>query len=122
MRSILPLFFFCAVCLSCSSGNNTENLGVHDLQIFADSLFQSNVDSAMIAGGSVIVRKDGETLVNRSYGFASLELEAGMPENPSFEIGSVTKQFTAAAIVRLAEQGKLSLDDDITNGLVKNKI
>ena len=40
-----------------------------------------------------------------------------MPEHSVFEIGLVTKQFTAAAILRLAEEGKLSLEDDLTQYL-----
>ncbi len=87
------------------------------LVTFADSLFQTGVDSSFIAGASVIVYKDGEMLVDKSYGFASLELSVPMPRNASFEIGSVTKQFTSAAILKLKEAGKLSLEDDFTRYL-----
>lgn len=95
-------------------GEKTINSSLND---FADSLFTAHVDSAHIAGASVIVVKKGETLLSKSYGFASLELSAPMPENASFEIGSVTKQFTAAAILRLMDEGKLSLEDDFTKYL-----
>ena len=84
---------------------------------FADSLFKANVDSSQIAGASVLVYQDGKILLDKSYGYASLELSVPMPTHASFEIGSVTKQFTSAAILRLAEQGKLSLDDDFTKYL-----
>lgn len=116
----ISLFILASVFVACAGKTSKESLGVHDLQIFADSLFQSNVDSAMIAGASVIVQKGDERLVQRNYGFASLELQAPMPENPSFEIGSITKQFTAAAILRLAESGKLSLEDDLSEYLDLN--
>jgi CubicO group peptidase (beta-lactamase class C family) len=56
-------------------------------------------------------------LLNKSYGYASLELSTPMPENAHFDIGSVTKQFTAAAILKLVEANKLSLDDDFTKYL-----
>ncbi|MCB0666002.1 MAG: beta-lactamase family protein [Saprospiraceae bacterium] len=84
---------------------------------YADSLFQTNVDSAFIAGASILVYQHGDKLLDKSYGFASLELSAPIPENASFEIGSVTKQFTAAAILKLADAGKLNLDDDFTKYL-----
>ena len=84
---------------------------------FADSLFQQNIDSSYIAGASVLVFRDGQKLLDKTYGYASLELSTPMPEQAIFEIGSITKQFTAAAILRLAEQGKLSLEDDFTKYL-----
>ncbi len=96
------------------SCENVGNDSSSPLQTFADSLFKTHVDSSNIAGASVIVFQQGKTLIKQSYGFASLELSVPMPENASFEIGSVTKQFTAAATLRLVEAGKISLDDDFT--------
>ncbi|MCB0688707.1 MAG: beta-lactamase family protein, partial [Saprospiraceae bacterium] len=85
-----------------------------ELETFADSLFLANVDSAYIAGASILVYQQGKMLLHKSYGYASLELSAPIPANASFEIGSVTKQFTAAAILQLVDQGKINLDDDLT--------
>jgi D-alanyl-D-alanine carboxypeptidase len=64
-------------------------------------------------GAAVIVVKDGRTLFRKAYGMADLEL--GVPVQPDmvFRLGSITKQFTAAAILMLAEEGKLSLSDPI---------
>ena len=64
-----------------------------------------------------MVFRDGKKLLDQNYGYACLELSSPMPENSVFEIGLVTKQFTAAAILRLAEEGKLSLEDDLTQYL-----
>lgn len=64
-------------------------------------------------GAAVIVVKDGKVLFRRAYGLANLETRTPMRPEMVFEIGSVTKQFTAAAILLLAEQRKLALDDDI---------
>jgi CubicO group peptidase (beta-lactamase class C family) len=90
----------------------------HSLLVeFADSLFITSVDSSLIAGASVIVYQNGKMLLDKSYGHANLELSVQMPDDASFEIGSVTKQFTAAAILKLADKGKLSLDDDFTKYL-----
>ncbi len=62
---------------------------------------------------SVGVIRDGEFVYKRSFGYASLEL--GVPLTPAsvFYMASVSKQFTAASIVLAAEQGHLSLDDDV---------
>jgi CubicO group peptidase (beta-lactamase class C family) len=64
-------------------------------------------------GASVAVVKDGRVLVRRAYGLANLETRTPMRPEMVFELGSVTKQFTSTAILMLAEQGKLALDDDI---------
>lgn len=87
------------------------------LTAFADSLFQTSVDSSDIAGASVVVFQNGERLLDKAYGYASLELSSPIPENASFEIGSVTKQFTAAAILKLVAEKKLALEDDFTQYL-----
>ncbi len=65
-------------------------------------------------GAAVIVVKNGEVIFRKGYGLANLEL--GIPIEPDmiFRIGSITKQFTAVATLMLVEQGKLSLDDEIT--------
>jgi CubicO group peptidase (beta-lactamase class C family) len=63
--------------------------------------------------GAVLVARDNEVLLSKGYGFANLEWN--IPNTPStkFRLGSVTKQFTAAAILLLAEQGKLTLEDPV---------
>ncbi|MGI8835197.1 MAG: serine hydrolase domain-containing protein, partial [Pyrinomonadaceae bacterium] len=68
-------------------------------------------------GAAVIAVRAGKVIFRRGYGMANLEL--GVPVEPDmvFRLGSITKQFTAVAILMLAEQGKLSLDDDLTKFL-----
>ena len=63
--------------------------------------------------GSVLVAKDGETLFERSYGYANLEWDIPNTRDTKFRIGSITKQFTAAAILLLEERGRLDLDDKV---------
>src|SRR4051812_420338 len=64
-------------------------------------------------GCAVGVGRDGQALYTRGYGAANLEYDVPITAASIFESGSVAKQFTAAAIVLLAQDGKLSLDDDI---------
>jgi CubicO group peptidase (beta-lactamase class C family) len=63
-------------------------------------------------GCAVGVARNGQTVLERAYGMANLEYD--VPNTPAtiFEAGSVSKQFTASAIVLLSQQGKLSLDDE----------
>jgi CubicO group peptidase (beta-lactamase class C family) len=64
--------------------------------------------------GSLLVAKDGEVLVAGGYGLA--DRENGVPVTPEtvFDIGSITKQFTAAAILKLEMEGKLSVNDPVS--------
>ncbi len=77
-----------------------------------DKLF-ADYDSDGMPGAAVMVIRDGEQILARNYGLASVE--DGIPVQPgtNFRLASVTKQFTATSVLMLAEQGKLSLDDSI---------
>ena len=64
-------------------------------------------------GCAVGVSRDGRTIVERGYGMANLETGTVIQAASIFHVASVSKQFTAAAIMLLARDGKLSVDDDI---------
>src|SRR4051812_38346087 len=66
-----------------------------------------------VPGCAVNVLRDGASIYSKGYGLASLELGVPIAPRTVFDIGSSSKQFTAASIVLLAMDGKLSLDDDI---------
>jgi D-alanyl-D-alanine carboxypeptidase len=68
-------------------------------------------------GASVIVVKDGKVLYRGSHGLANVELGVRLQPQSVLRIGSITKQFTAAAILLLAEEKKLSLADPLTKFL-----
>jgi CubicO group peptidase (beta-lactamase class C family) len=75
-----------------------------------EQIIQSHVDSKQFMG-SVLVAQDGKVLLGKGYGSANLEWD--IPDSPQtkFRLGSLTKQFTAAAILLLEERGKLRTDD-----------
>ncbi|MFO7695396.1 MAG: serine hydrolase [Vicinamibacterales bacterium] len=68
-------------------------------------------------GVAVIVVRKGQTLYRAAHGMANLELGVALQPDHVFRIGSVTKQFTSAAIMMLAEEGKLAVTDSITKFL-----
>ncbi len=80
-------------------------------EVEVDALFLAW--SSATPGCAVGVSDDGRIVLERAYGMA--DLEHGVPNRPDtiFEAGSVSKQFTAAAVLLLAQDGKLSLDDPI---------
>src|SRR5436309_2616805 len=57
--------------------------------------------------------RHGRIVFLRGYGFADLENRVPVSSNSEFSVASITKNFTAAAILELLERGSLSLDDDI---------
>lgn len=77
-------------------------------RVVEDGLAQTGVPSA-----SVAVVKDGEIAYRHAYGKARLEPATPARPEMRYSIGSISKQFTAAAILLLAEEGKLSLDDPV---------
>jgi CubicO group peptidase (beta-lactamase class C family) len=64
-------------------------------------------------GASLLILREGKPFVRRSYGFANLEDRTPAAPDTNYRLASVSKQFTAAAILLLAEDGKLSLDDSL---------
>jgi CubicO group peptidase (beta-lactamase class C family) len=64
-------------------------------------------------GGVVLVMRDGEVIFQKAYGLANLQHRVPFTLETRTNIGSTSKQFTAYSILRLADQGRLSLDDDI---------
>jgi CubicO group peptidase (beta-lactamase class C family) len=67
--------------------------------------------------GSVLVMKKNEVLLKKGYGLADREWNISNTPDTKFRIGSITKQFTAACILQLVEQGQLSLDDRLSKFL-----
>jgi CubicO group peptidase (beta-lactamase class C family) len=67
-----------------------------------------------IPGVSLAIVRDGRVIKAQGYGFANFELKATATKETVYEIGSNTKQFTAAAIMMLVEDGKIRLEDPIT--------
>lgn len=77
-----------------------------------DALFV-DWNTASHPGGAVGVYKEGKLIYNKAFGLASIEYNVPNTLQTKFNIASVSKQFTAYAILLLEQQGKLSLDDDI---------
>jgi CubicO group peptidase (beta-lactamase class C family) len=64
--------------------------------------------------GSVLISKKGEIILQKGYGFQNIEAQLLNNSNTVFQIGSMTKQFTAAVILKLEEAGKLSVQDKLS--------
>ncbi len=82
-----------------------------------DDYVRAQLGPRRLPGVSLVVVKDGRIVKAAGYGLASLELNAPASERTVYEIGSISKQFTANAVLLLAEDGKLSLDDPLSKYL-----
>ncbi len=82
-----------------------------------DKYLKSQMQEHRIPGLALKIIRNGKTIKTAAYGLANLELSVPVKPETVFEIGSVTKQFTAAGILMLAQEGKLSVDDQISKYL-----
>src|SRR6266851_6512726 len=77
-----------------------------------DKLFEK-IDRTISPGCAVAAMRDGKILYQRGYGMADLDHNVPITADTVFHVASMSKQFTAAAIVMLAQERKLSLDDEV---------
>ncbi len=77
----------------------------------ADAYLKTELSSTRIPGMAVCVVRRGNVVLAKGYGFANMELSVPASEHTIFELASLTKPFTAGAIMMLVEEGRLSLED-----------
>jgi D-alanyl-D-alanine carboxypeptidase len=82
-----------------------------------EDLIHTEMRQHPIPGIALTVIQNGQPIKTAAYGLANVESHTPVTSNTIFEIGSITKQFTAAAILLLAQDGKLSVDDKISRHL-----
>ncbi len=102
----LLLFFF----VSSSLSPQTPPSAPENLDAKVDAIFQK-MDSTVSPGCSLSVMKNGKIIYERGYGMADLDHNVANTPITVFHVASMSKQITAASILLLAQQGKLSLDD-----------
>lgn len=114
MKTKNLFFFFLILTFAASgldaqvSGNPTQRL-VQEFDRLLSERYQPGEP-----GVAALVAREGQIIYRNAFGNANLELDVPMTPDMVFRIGSITKQFTAVAILQLMEQGKLNLDDEIT--------
>tara|TARA_R110002051_G_scaffold181774_1_gene251259 strand:+ start:25141 stop:26832 length:1692 start_codon:yes stop_codon:yes gene_type:complete len=104
MKKTILIFFSTIACFLC--------YGQQDIGKSTDEYFKRTEPLGF--SGAIIISKDGETILNEGYGYANREIQKKNTSNSVFSTGSVTKQFTAAAIMKLEMMGKLKTDDKIS--------
>ena len=95
--------------MALATGVSAQKSGTAEYDKILSDLFKADGP-----GCAALVMKKGVVVYRKAFGKADLELNVNMQPDLIFRIGSITKQFTAVAILQLEEQGKLSLQDSIT--------
>lgn len=111
-RQVLTL----ALCAACATGGKPR-VTTDDVRA-VDSLFAAYTGTA-VPGASVIVIQDGQVVVRRAYGMADLERRVAATPETDYRLASVSKQFTAMAVMLLAKDGKLRFDQPIRDFLAE---
>ena len=110
MRLTLALFAMAALLPEGVAAQSASDRAALDS---VDRYVRAELERQRIPGMSVAVLRDDSILLARGYGFANLEHRVPATDSTIYQSGSVGKQFTSAAIVTLAREGKLGLDDPI---------
>jgi len=114
MRTKIRFCFIATICLSLSP-SLAPSVTANGREALVDALFSGA--TAQSPGATVIVMKDGQTVYKKAYGTANLELGVPVAIDTRFRLASVTKQFTAAAILQLHDRGLLDVDSPIAKYL-----
>ena len=113
MRKPLLVFLTIAIIsLGTLTSNAQEKLGHKDTFTKIDSYLNASVNNGF--SGSVLVAIKGEIILSKGYGWSDRKNKIPNTSSSIFNIGSVTKQFTASAILKLVEQGKIKTSDKIS--------
>src|SRR5690606_2945694 len=88
-----------------------------DEEQIVEGIIQSHLDDTKIPGLAVVIVKGDQIFYNEGFGYADKDTEKKMTTETLFELGSVSKTFTAMGILSLREQGLINLDDLVSKHL-----
>ncbi len=104
--------------LPATQSNQAAAINQKDLETLLDPIFAERMEKLHIPGAVVAVVKDGKIIFTKGYGVADVEKKTlVVPDKTLFRIGSITKVFTATAVMQLADSGKINLTDDVNKYL-----
>jgi CubicO group peptidase (beta-lactamase class C family)/uncharacterized protein YneR len=108
MKKTILMLVFCAALFNYAGAQQGSSLSTEFDKVLNEQFPLNGT------GGTALVSSRGKIIYKKAFGKASLEHDVPMKTNSVFRIGSITKQFTAIAILQLMEQGKLNLQDELT--------
>ncbi len=120
--AVAIIAMFCSLSFASEQGQQAEHVNdidnIPELTAFMDGAVEAYLRNSHSPGATVSIVKDGKIIFAKGYGFADFEKQIPVdPRTTLFRIASITKIFTATAIMQLVENGKLDLDRDIDSYL-----
>jgi CubicO group peptidase (beta-lactamase class C family) len=118
-RWLIIVFSLILLCLNCSSLHPDQPVfkkgDVPGAVAVLDTIIRNNLKQQRIPGAAVALVHEGRVIFSRCYGYGDAEKKVAISENTYFMVGSLTKSFTALAVLKLIEQGKINPHVDIKN-------
>lgn len=108
MKALLPILIFSAFVFAWKASAQTYKEEFQVIDTFLGEEYPKDRPGAV-----VLIAKDGEIIYRKAFGLANLRKKKTLQTDMIFQLGSMTKQFTSAAVLQLVEQNKVSLDDKI---------
>lgn len=103
-----------AMWLACAAIACANDMSNDEMTRRIDEVFSAVYDNPVEPGAAVLIMQGGDTIYSRCFGVADMETKTPVSLETNFCIASVSKQFSAVALLQLAEQGVLSLDDPLS--------
>lgn len=110
INRFIILVTLCLFVFQSASAQNAVAPSARQITSKVDEYMKSAVEVERFSG-SILVARDGQVIVSKGYGMANVELDVPNTPNTVFRLASITKQFTATAIMMLQERGKLNVND-----------
>lgn len=107
VRTLSVVFFLLVLSITAAAQQSVDHTAAAVDEIFAD------VAAPGSPGCALAVARDGKLLYSKGFGLANIEQNVPITPESVFDIGSTSKQFSAASILLLEKQGKLSVNDDV---------
>ena len=122
MKKLFAIFTLLALLIqpfpAQKQSTTTQTDEAKEMEKLFDPIFAERMEKLHIPGAAVAVVKDGKILFAKGYGVADVEKKTPVVADKTiFRIGSITKVFTANAVMQLADRGKISLSDDVNKYL-----
>ncbi len=111
-KKYILLFISFIFFLSCHNPEKATNIALTEFRTAIDSLYHAKIPSDG-PGAAVLVSYQGNMLIGKGFGLRNIETNEPITPSTNFRIASVSKQFTALCILKLIDEGKLSLQDSV---------
>ena len=112
-RALLAVVLVASIACASAPGR-ASGRGTPDIAMALDSIFAAYVEPGH-PGAGVLVVKDGQVVASRSYGLADIDRRIPTTEETNYRLASLSKQFTATAVMLLARDGRLRFDDRVSD-------